>query len=180
MKSLCRASLMIEVMRDQDSEAQIALAIEAVGLLRGLRSQMGIRQREPLAIKLQVSNSDELSHLTAAAQLLVDLASAEDVALEVRTDEQPRGWAVATGEGLTLLANLAGKVDVEAETARLTAEISKNDKELGKCHGKLSNARFVERAPEAVVAEERRRLSEFERRSCELKSALERLADLEL
>ena len=179
-ETLCQARLTIDTARNLESEAQIGLAIEAVSLLRGLRSQMCIRQREPLAIKLQVSTADELPNLDAAAQLLVDLASAQDVAIEVRGKDQPRGWAVATGEGLTLLANLAGKVDVAAETARLTAEMSKNEKELGKCRGKLGNARFVERAPEAVVAEERRRLVEFERRGTELESALERIAELEL
>ncbi len=178
--SLCLAQLTFDAQRNLDSEAQIALAIEAVGLLRGLRGQMGINPREPLSVRLQVSDPERLGQLDSAARLLVDLASAADVVTELNTAEQPRGWAIATGEGLTLLANLAGKVDIAAETDRLTGEIAKNDKELNKCGGKLGNAKFVERAPEAVVAEERRRLAEFERRRDELRAALDRLAELEL
>ena len=176
-ESLSQAAIRVEVARDRASEAKVALAIEAVSLLRGLRSQMGIAQREPLSIRLQAA--DQADQLSVAAQLLKDLAAADEVTVEVGSSPPERGWAVATGEGLTLCANLAGKVDVAAETQRLEAELAKNDKELARCHNKLGNARFVERAPEAVVTEERRRLAEFERRRDELQAAHQRLAELE-
>ena len=59
-------------------------------------------------------------------------------------------------------ANLAGKVDVAAETQRLRQSLRRTIKSW-RCYNKLGNARFVG-APEAVVTEERRRLAEFERR----------------
>ncbi|MDE0881788.1 MAG: valine--tRNA ligase [Myxococcota bacterium] len=178
-ESLSKARFEVEVERDPAAESQIALAIEAVGLLRALRGQMGIKPREPLAVRLQVAEQDRLQHLDSAARLLVDLAAAESVETGLQSADKPRGWAVATGEGLTLLANLSGKVDVAAESERLQGDLDKNGQEIGKCKGKLGNQRFVARAPEAVVAEERRRLVEFERRDGELRSALNRLAELE-
>jgi valyl-tRNA synthetase len=178
-ESLSKARFEVEVERDPAAESQIALAIEAVGLLRALRGQMGIKPREPLAVRLQVAEQDRLQHLDSAARLLVDLAAAESVETGLQSADKPRGWAVATGEGLTLLANLSGKVDVAAESERLQGDLDKNGQEIGKCKGKLGNQRFVARAPEAVVAEERRRLVEFERRDGELRSALHRLAELE-
>ncbi len=176
--SLCRAQYGVSVERDEATENQIGLAIEAVGLLRGLRGQMGIKPREPLAVRLQVSDEKRLAAREPAARLLVDLASAESVETELHSSDKPRGWAIVTGDGLTLLANLVGKVDVAAETSRLEGELGKNNKEIGKCRGKLGNDNFVARAPAAVVSEERRRLAEFERRDGELRAALSRLAEL--
>ncbi len=45
------------------------------------------------------------------------------------------------------------------EIARLRKEISRVEGEVGRAEGKLSNEKFVERAPEAVVAAEREKLN---------------------
>ncbi len=54
------------------------------------------------------------------------------------------------------------KVDVAAEMARIEKEIVRVEGELAKAQAKLGNAGFVERAPAAVVAQERERLASFE------------------
>jgi valyl-tRNA synthetase len=52
-------------------------------------------------------------------------------------------------------------VDVAAERARLTREIERITGELRKAQAKLDNPAFVERAPAAVVEQERQRLAAF-------------------
>jgi valyl-tRNA synthetase len=54
------------------------------------------------------------------------------------------------------------KVDVDAEKARLRKDIAQVEAEATKSRAKLSNASFVERAPPAVVQQERDRLAAFE------------------
>jgi valyl-tRNA synthetase len=53
------------------------------------------------------------------------------------------------------------EVDPEAEKARLDKEIARLEAEIAKAHGKLSNSSFVDKAPTAVVEQERKRLADF-------------------
>ena len=56
---------------------------------------------------------------------------------------------------------LAIEVDVAAERQRLDKELARLDAEIGKAQAKLGNASFVDRAPAAVVEQERARLMAF-------------------
>ena len=53
------------------------------------------------------------------------------------------------------------EINVAAEKARLDKEIARLQAEIGKANGKLSSPNFVERAPAAVVEQERQRLAQF-------------------
>ena len=67
------------------------------------------------------------------------------------------------------------KIDVVAESARLTKEIVRLENEIVKGHSKLANANFVERAPVAVVEQEKKRLAEFEATVAQLRVQLQKL-----
>jgi valyl-tRNA synthetase len=67
--------------------------------------------------------------------------------------------AVALVGELKVLIPLKGLVDVDEELARLNRQLQKEKAELKKSEGKLGNSRFVDNAPEAVVAQERERLA---------------------
>ena len=66
-------------------------------------------------------------------------------------------------------------IDVEAESARLAKEIARIEAEIGKATAKLGNASFVERAPAAVVAQEKQRLDDFRRTLDRLRDQASRL-----
>jgi valyl-tRNA synthetase len=90
---------------------------------------------------------------------------------------------LAPGETLRAPVQLVGalqlmlvvEIDVEAERERLGKEAARLSAEIQKAQGKLSNESFVSRAPEAVVAQERARLDEFQSSLARVQSQLDGL-----
>ena len=54
---------------------------------------------------------------------------------------------------------MAGLIDKEAEIARLEKEILRIQKDLPRIEGKLNNPKFIDKAPEQVIAKEKDKLS---------------------
>jgi valyl-tRNA synthetase len=68
--------------------------------------------------------------------------------------------AVLTG-GTEIIVPLAGLIDVEKECARLRGEVAELGKQITAREGRLGNAKYVERAPPEVVANDRAILEEM-------------------
>ena len=90
--------------------------------------------------------------------------------------EASKGTPTALTPFGELFLPLEGLVDVEAERARISKELEKITKEITKSNAKLSNASFVDRAPAAVVDQERARLAEWETKKSQLETMLQALA----
>ena len=71
---------------------------------------------------------------------------------------------------MELFIPLADLIDIDDEIERLEKQISDMKGRLAAVNGKLSNANFVDRAPEDVVANEKRKQAEYQ-------SSLEKLQE---
>ncbi len=67
------------------------------------------------------------------------------------------------------------EVDRGAERARLGKELERLAGEAERARAKLANASFVERAPAAVVDQEKKRLADFEAKQADLRTQLAKL-----
>jgi len=88
---------------------------------------------------------------------------------------KPPGSAAAGLAGIDVYVPLAGLVDIEVEKARISRELEKISRERDKVAARLGDARFVEKAPPAVVAEERRRFDDMSDRRARIARILEDL-----
>jgi valyl-tRNA synthetase len=140
-------------LRDADAAGRMTALKSLTDAIRALRGEMGLApgQRVPLLVQGAEAGLDEL------APYLVALARLESVQA---VEHLPDVGAPVQVVGTTQLM-LHVEIDLDAERARLDKEIDRLDREIAKASGKLSNASFVERAPAAVVEQEKARLAQF-------------------
>jgi valyl-tRNA synthetase len=79
---------------------------------------------------------------------------------------------------LKVLIPLEGLVDVDAELARIGKQLANEEKLLKQSQGKMSNRRFVDNAPAAVVEQERERLAAHEANVSRFREQLHQLERL--
>jgi valyl-tRNA synthetase len=152
---------------NEPAEQHVALLKQLTNACRTLRSEMnlGPQQKVPL-----LAQGDGAS-LAAFTPYLTPLARLSDVTI---VNELPQVDAPVSIIGDYKLM-LKIEVDAAAERARLGKEMERLAGEIKKTEAKLANANFVERAPVAVVDQERQRLVQFETTIAKLRAQLERL-----
>ncbi len=166
--------------RDADPEAEEHVEwLKAVLLgIRRIRAELNVAPGRPLDVQLQGGTSSDRTHLDCSESLLRGVgrvAGFEWVDDSVDASQ----CAVSLVDSLRVLIPLKGLVDVAEESKRLRKLLDKERKDLARSEGKLGNARFVDNAPEAVVAQEKERLASHQATVAELEAQLERLAALE-
>ena len=139
---------------DSEAEEHIEWIKGVVVAIRNIRGEMDVPPAKSINVILRNGASADQGKLEEYRPYLQKLAKLESISWLAPDDEVP---AAATGlyQELEILVPLAGIIDVEAELARLSKEIAKLEGALKSVTGKLSNAKFVDNAPDAVVAKER-------------------------
>ena len=146
---------------DPAAEKQIALLQEMVNSARSLRSEMSLSP----ALRVPLLASGKQSTLKEVAPYLQALAKLSDVSILTTLPDNDAPIAIV-GEFKLMLKV---EIDVAAERERLDKEIAKLDVEINKAQSKLSTPSFVERAPVAVVEQEKKRLEDFSATLLQLK-----------
>jgi valyl-tRNA synthetase len=162
---------------DPEAEAHVAWLKAVLQEVRRIRSELNVAPGRPLDVQLQGGTDADRAHLERSESLLRGvgrIAGFEWVDGSVDASQ----CAVALVDSLRLLIPLKGLVDVAEESRRLRKLLDKERKDLARSEGKLGNARFVDNAPEAVVAQEKERLASHRATVEEIEAQLERLAAL--
>ncbi|MBY6308765.1 valine--tRNA ligase [Alcaligenes faecalis] len=153
---------------DEQAVAQVAGLKAQVDAIRALRGEMNLSpaQRVPLIAQ------GDAAILSANSPYLASLCKLEsvDIVEQLPTDA---GAPVQVVDKTQLMLHV--EIDVEAERIRLSKEIERLQGEISKAEGKLGNASFVERAPAAVVEQERLRVAQFGETLAKVKQQFDRL-----
>jgi valyl-tRNA synthetase len=139
---------------------------------RNLKAEYNLATNRKVKFVLKPAALPVDADLAARLALLAGAQSAEVNAAY----DAPKGTPTALTPLGELFLPLEGLVDVEAERSRITKELEKMEKEIAKSKAKLGNASFVDRAPAAVVEQERARLTEWEAKTAQLQAMLAALS----
>jgi valyl-tRNA synthetase len=156
---------------DAESDAWMAKLKAVAGACRQLRSEMNLSPAERVPL-LVAGDADFIASAAPVLKALGRLAEVQQLS-DADFDQATRATPVAV-QGAARLA-LHVQVDIEAESARLAKEMSRLEGEIAKASVKLGNASFVERAPAAVVSQEKQRLEDFQRTLDRLRDQAHRL-----
>ena len=127
------------------------LATEAVAALRNIRQKKGISPKEALDLRIKGAFPQEMTGIVCRMGNVGEISFVEDFGGR----EAGASFLVGTVE---MFVPLAGKTDVQEEIAKAEAEIERLEKFLKGVNAKLSNEKFMQNAPEAVVrGEEKKR-----------------------
>ena len=145
---------------DIDAEAFVARLKESIDAVRNLRGEMNVSPKD--RVPLYITGDQRL--LAPQLPYLLALGKLSDIhPVESLPDSNAPVAVVSSGKMM-----LDIKIDIAAETARISKEISRLEGEIGRAEVKLGNASFVDRAPVAVVDQEKKRLMEFKAKLAEL------------
>ena len=106
------------------------------------------------------------------------LAYADEVTILSAEPENLDGMVTCTTAAAKLYIPMGQLVDVAKEIARITKELEGAKKFLSSLEAKLSNEKFVSRAPEAVVAAEREKAAKHRDLIAQLEQSLEAINKL--
>ncbi|WP_193166275.1 valine--tRNA ligase [Microbulbifer hainanensis] len=162
---------------DSEAEAAIAWLKQVIEGVRNIRGEMNISPAKKIPLLLRGGSARDKELLEVSRSLLVKLASLETITW-LESGESAPASATALAGDQELLVPMAGLIDVQAESARLQKEIDKLAKELSRIEGKLNNPKFVDKAPEAVVAKERDKLTEMQSAHQRLQQQLQEISQL--
>ena len=127
--------------------------------VRNIRGEMNVSPSKKLPIFFKNGTANDQRCLQENTQFLCKLASLESASWLNPDDEEPLSATALVGD-LEILVPMAGVIDKDAELARLDKEIDKISKELERLATKLSNPKFVDKAPADVVKKEKDREEE--------------------
>lgn len=151
---------------DADIISEMEQAKDIVTGVRGVRASKNIAPKEQLEL-LSVGNAP-----SALSPVIVKLANLSGYTRTDAKDPAAASFMVGTYE---FNVPLAAAIDVEAELARLQDALDYAIGFKASVEKKLSNERFVNNAPAAVVETERRKLADSESKIAALTASIEAL-----
>ncbi len=138
---------------DAAAAGQVENLKAIVNATRGLRAEMGLSPAQ----KVPLFASGNTALLNEFAPYIAALAKLSEVQVVDTLPEANAPMALAAECRLMLQV----EIDKDAERARLSKEIDRISGEIAKANGKLTNPSFVDKAPAAVVEQEKGRLTAF-------------------
>ena len=168
-ESIMRAELHLPAATEADRKlcADFEAVKEVVTAIRAVRSQKNIAPREALA--LEVLNANPFAAFDAPMMKMANL-SAVNVVSEKSSGSA--SFLVGTTEFAVPLGNL---IDLDAERKRLEGELQRLEGFLVSVEKKLSNERFVQNAPAAVVEMERKKQADAQQKIASIRETLANL-----
>ena len=148
---------------------------EAVRAIRVVRSSMNVPPSKKATVYVVSEDEGLLRIFEHSKSFFATLGYAGEVILQKNKDGIADDAVSAVVHRAVIYMPFADLVDIEKEIERLKGEEKRLAGELARSRGMLGNEKFVSRAPEAKIAEERAKLEKYEQMMEQVKLRLAQL-----
>src|SRR5881396_383488 len=140
-------------LEDPRADQEFARVKTVIEQIRSIRAEYRVSPNTRLNATIVARGNDRPATFEGERETIVRLAQLDSLAL----DGTPQGVGAHAvfGDGSEVVVALEGVVDLTHECRRLSDEFDRLEKQLGNLAARLTNASFVSRAPQDVVAKER-------------------------
>ncbi len=156
-------------------ERDIEILKEAVRGIRNVRTEMNVAPSKKAQVYVVSENADICNTFEEGKLFFASLAYASDVTIQSDKSGIADDAVSVVIANANLYIPFAELVDIKQEIERLEKESKRLDGELARVNGMLSNEKFISKAPEAKIAEEREKLTKYTQMKQQI---VERLAQL--
>lgn len=167
LKGITADTIMLQPMPEFDASLVNQHAVDDINWIkqviiavRNIRAEMNIAPSKPLELLVRDASPATHRRIGDNVTFIESLARLSGITILEGSDKGPVSVTKLV-EGAELLIPMAGLIDKQVELDRLTKEIARIEGEVQRIEGKLSNASFVDKAPEAVVAKEKEKLQGY-------------------
>lgn len=164
-----------ESLKFETEEKDIDYIKDIIRLIRNRRQEMNIENKNKSQTVIKVLNQDAGRAVEENKGHLLNLAFSESVSVEDESFEMDSENVSIVVDGAEIFLPLNDLVDYNKEYERLNNEREKTISEIKRASSKLANEKFVSKAPEKLVQEERDKLESYE---AILKTLEERIAEV--
>ena len=153
------------------------LLMDIIRAVRNIRAEVNTPMSKKVSLYISAKDAATADVLVANKAYIEKFCNPET--LEIGEGIQAPGQTMsAVVSGAELFLPLAGLINIEEEIARLSKELEKWAKEVKLVSGKLSNEKFVSKAPEALVNAEREKLADYEEKYSTVEKRLAELKNM--
>ena len=159
---------------DEKAAEEMEFLMDFIRSVRTVRNEMNTPLSKPINIIAKVSDAAHYAVLKENESYIARFSNPEEFVYGEDV-EAPSDAVTSVITGAEIYLPLAGLINIEDEIARLEKEAEKLQQEVDRVEKKLSNEKFVAKAPAAVVEAERAKGADYQ---AQREAVLERIAIL--
>ena len=159
---------------DEQAAEEMEFLMDFIRSVRTVRNEMNTPLSKPINIIAKVSDAAHYAILKENESYIARFSNPEEFVYGEDV-EAPSDAVTSVITGAEIYLPLAGLINIEDEIARLEKEAEKLQQEVDRVEKKLSNEKFVAKAPAAIVEAERAKGADYQ---AQREAVLERIATL--
>ena len=129
--------------------------------IRNIRTEMNVPNNRKTKVVIVSEDTELLTGVQALAESVKPLMLAKEILLESEKKDVADDAVSVVVSGASVYLPLEDLVDFEQEKERLSKEKERLTKEIARAKGMLSNEKFLSKAPEKKVQEEKEKLEKY-------------------